>query len=69
MSKNKRSLAIVKSIIDMGDNLGLSVIAEGVETIEDKKILIEAGCHMAQGYLYGRPVPASELIEQFKHRK
>jgi diguanylate cyclase (GGDEF)-like protein len=69
MSKNKRSLAIVKSIIDIGQNLGLSVIAEGVETIDDKKILIEAGCHMAQGYLYGHPAPASELIEQFKHNK
>ncbi|MFT6261504.1 MAG: diguanylate cyclase (GGDEF)-like protein [Crocinitomicaceae bacterium] len=69
MSKNKRSLAIVQSIIDMGENLGLSVIAEGVETVEDKETLIKAGCRIAQGYLYGRPSPASEISERFKHHR
>lgn len=65
MSKSKKSLAIVKSIIDMGNNLGLTVIAEGVETLEDKEILIKARCHIAQGYLYSRPVEASKLEQLY----
>jgi diguanylate cyclase (GGDEF)-like protein len=65
MSKDKKSLAIVQSIIDIGKNLGLTVIAEGVETIEDKIILINTGCHIAQGYLYGRPAPASEINTRY----
>jgi diguanylate cyclase (GGDEF)-like protein len=66
MSKNKKSLAIVKSIIDMGNNLGLTVIAEGVETLEDKETLIKANCHIAQGYLYSRPIEASKLEEFYR---
>lgn len=66
MSNNKKSLAIVKSIIDMGKNLGLTVIAEGVETLEDKEILIKADCHIAQGYLYSRPIEASQLEEMYR---
>lgn len=66
MSKNKKSLAIVKSIIDLGNNLGLTVIAEGVETAEDKEILINANCHIAQGYLYSRPIEAGELEEIYR---
>ncbi|MFT6188339.1 MAG: diguanylate cyclase (GGDEF)-like protein [Oleispira sp.] len=65
MSKSKKSLAIVKSIIDMGNNLGMTVIAEGVETLEDKEILIKAHCHIAQGYLYSRPVEASKLEQLY----
>jgi diguanylate cyclase (GGDEF)-like protein len=66
MSKNNKSLAIVQSIIDMGNNLGLTVIAEGVETNEDKEILINAECHIAQGYLYSRPIEASKLEEFYR---
>jgi diguanylate cyclase (GGDEF)-like protein len=69
MSKNKRSLAIVQSIIDMGENLGLTVIAEGVETIEDKQVLFKLGCQIAQGYLYGRPAPVLEVNKRFQRNK
>lgn len=61
LSKNDKSLAIVKSIIDMGRNLGLSVIAEGVETQEDKSILLDADCHIVQGYLYSKPTTAEGI--------
>lgn len=61
ISTNNKSLAIVKSIIDMGRNLGLSVIAEGVETQEEKNILINAGCHIIQGYLYSKPTTAKGI--------
>jgi diguanylate cyclase (GGDEF)-like protein/PAS domain S-box-containing protein len=52
---------IVQTIISMGRTLGLSVIAEGVETEEQRRILIQHGCEAFQGYLFGRPVPAAEF--------
>ncbi|WP_111979032.1 sensor domain-containing protein [Algibacillus agarilyticus] len=62
LQQNKRSVAIVKSIIDIGVNLGLTVIAEGVETEEDAAFLKAHGCHIGQGYLYSKPVPEQQLI-------
>ena len=52
---------IVQTIIGMASNLGLDVIAEGVETIQQKNFLARHGCHLYQGYLLGRPMPAAEL--------
>jgi diguanylate cyclase (GGDEF)-like protein len=52
---------IVQTIIGMADNLGMSVIAEGVETEEQYAFLKENGCKLFQGYLFGKPLP----IEQF----
>jgi len=53
--------AIVRSIIDLGHNLQLRVVGEGVETEEVLARLSEAGCDVAQGYLLARPQPAQEL--------
>ncbi len=53
--------AIVKSAIDLGHNLGLRVVAEGVETVEVAEQLTRMGCDVLQGYLIGRPVPAAEV--------
>lgn len=52
---------IVRSTVDLGRNLGLEVVAEGVETIEHWERLRELGCNTAQGYFLSRPVPADEL--------
>jgi diguanylate cyclase (GGDEF)-like protein/PAS domain S-box-containing protein len=52
---------IVRSTIDLAHNLGLSVIAEGVEDDGVLQRLLQYGCDGAQGYLFGRPVPADEL--------
>ncbi len=46
----------------MGQNLGLKVLAEGVETLEQLNILKEGGCDYVQGYFYSRPLPATQLI-------
>ncbi|MEJ1959257.1 MAG: EAL domain-containing protein [Nitrosomonadales bacterium] len=54
--------AIVRAIITMGRAFNLQVIAEGVETEEQKRLLEMNGCHAYQGYLYSKPVP----IEQFE---
>jgi diguanylate cyclase (GGDEF)-like protein/PAS domain S-box-containing protein len=53
---------IVQTIIGMANNLGIEVIAEGVETDAQLDFLWGAGCRFFQGYLFGRPVPAKEFI-------
>jgi EAL domain-containing protein (putative c-di-GMP-specific phosphodiesterase class I) len=52
---------IVRSTIDLAHNLGLTVVAEGVEDEVALGMLIEYGCDIVQGYLFSRPLPASEL--------
>ena len=54
-------LALCKAIIVMAHALGLKVIAEGIETPLQRQLLREAGCDFGQGFLYARPMPASEF--------
>jgi diguanylate cyclase (GGDEF)-like protein len=58
---NPAHAAIVRSVVDLGHNLGLQVVAEGVETHEIVAVLIGLGCDIAQGYLLSRPMPAGDL--------
>ncbi|GEM_PF-2136980 len=53
--------AITASIITLGHNMGLSVIAEGVETDGQARFLLANGCNLAQGYYYSRPLPTAEF--------
>ncbi|QJQ05329.1 EAL domain-containing protein [Undibacterium parvum] len=55
--------AIAKMVVVLADSLGLAVIAEGVETEEQRVLLASQGCHAYQGYLFSRPLP----IAQFEH--
>jgi diguanylate cyclase (GGDEF)-like protein/PAS domain S-box-containing protein len=55
--------AIVKATIDMAHAVGLTVVAEGVETSEQEDCLRDLGCDRAQGYLYARPQPAAAITE------
>jgi diguanylate cyclase (GGDEF)-like protein len=59
--KDAGSGAIAESIISLSRAMGLSVIAEGVETEEQRNFLAGLGCHAFQGYLFGRPVPAEQF--------
>ncbi|KIQ59316.1 putative bifunctional diguanylate cyclase/phosphodiesterase [Pseudomonas fluorescens] len=52
---------IVRAIIQLGKSLGMQVIAEGVETVEQEAYIIAEGCHEGQGYYYSKPLPAREL--------
>jgi len=54
----------VRAIIDMAQNLHLTVIAEGVETEQQAAFLRRHGCDQAQGYFYGRPVAADCIGER-----
>jgi len=53
--------AIAQAIISLGQAMGLSVIAEGVENEQQRSFLADLGCNSCQGYLFGRPLPLSEF--------
>ena len=61
-SERANRRAILDSALDMGRRLGISTVAEGVETIADWELLRELGCDVAQGYLLARPMPPGELL-------
>jgi len=56
----KTDVAIIRAVVQLGTSLGMTVTAEGVETVAQQTCLSEQGCHQFQGYLYSRPVPAEE---------
>jgi diguanylate cyclase (GGDEF)-like protein len=64
MDDNAKSGAIVKTILMLGENLGIEVVAEGIETAAQLDKLRQLGCGMGQGYLFSRPVDR-ESIEAF----
>jgi EAL domain-containing protein (putative c-di-GMP-specific phosphodiesterase class I) len=53
--------AIVRTILTLAHSLDLTVVAEGVETEGQRAFLVENGCEVFQGYLFGRPVPVEQL--------
>lgn len=57
---------IIQTIIGMADNLGMEVIAEGVETQEQRDFLERNGCTLYQGYLFGKPMPLDEFEKKLK---
>ena len=61
MHKSDRDLHLIKSMIYMAKGLQLKVVAEGVETIQQLKILQKEQCHEIQGYLFSHPVPVDEF--------
>jgi diguanylate cyclase (GGDEF)-like protein/PAS domain S-box-containing protein len=69
MDEEADDVAIVRSTIDLGRNLGLEVVAEGVETREIWDQLRALGCSTAQGYYLSRPVPAERLQEWLEARR
>ncbi|MGZ4785933.1 MAG: EAL domain-containing protein, partial [Acidimicrobiales bacterium] len=56
-----RARAVVRSILTLGRELGLVVIAEGIETEAQLAHLVSLGCRAGQGYLFGHPVAARDL--------
>ncbi|WP_417344509.1 EAL domain-containing protein [Ferrimonas sp.] len=62
---NTKNQLIAEAIISLGDSFGMDVIAEGVEDRQQAEILTGFGCKQAQGFLFGRPMPPSELVEKY----
>lgn len=63
------SRAVVRAIISLASSLGMSTIAEGVESDRQKDLLIELGNQDFQGYLFGRPMPVDEFVNSIKRGK
>lgn len=61
LPQDAEDAAITRSVIGLAHNLGLQVVAEGVENAEQTAFLLNNGCDLVQGYGFGRPVPASEV--------
>ncbi|MCB1774344.1 MAG: EAL domain-containing protein [Gammaproteobacteria bacterium] len=63
MLDSPRDLSLVASIIDLGRRFDFDVVVEGVETEPQRDMLLEVGAEVAQGYLFAKPMPVSELVE------
>jgi diguanylate cyclase (GGDEF)-like protein len=68
MNENRGGQTIVKSTIDLGKQLGLRVVAEGVETVGELRGLSAMGCDEIQGYYVAKPMPAEEVINYVRIR-
>ncbi|MDW5317472.1 EAL domain-containing protein [Rhizobium sp. PL01] len=65
METDSGSRKIVASVIGLGQSLGMTIVAEGVETERQATILRRLGCDIAQGWLFGKPAPAQEIVKSF----
>ena len=61
MHDDTRSRELVRSIIGLGQNLSLQVVAEGVEEQADAELLQDMGCDLAQGYYFAKPMPEDQV--------
>jgi len=68
LQRDRSSEVIVQTIIALGQSLGLTVIAEGVETESQRDMLTRLGCEAFQGYLIGRPMPMVDFEARFLRR-
>jgi diguanylate cyclase len=68
ITEDRRAAAIVRTVIDLAETLGLTAVAEGVENAETATALASYGCTVAQGYFCGRPLPITELLEYLSER-
>ena len=65
LTPDSDDMALCKAIIAMAHTLGMKVIAEGVETAEQRDLLTAAGCDYGQGFLFSRPLPARDFPTLF----
>ncbi|MCE7887241.1 MAG: EAL domain-containing protein [Alphaproteobacteria bacterium PRO2] len=63
MQKNESSMELVKSIIALGKNMKMHVIAEGVESKDEAKVLRDLGCDLAQGYYFAKPLSEADVTK------
>ena len=69
MTERQRDLELVRGIVGLCHNLGVSVVAEGVETKEQAELLSGFGCEFGQGYLFGRPMSAGATAEWLERQR
>ena len=69
IAENKDDLALCEAMIMMAHQLGLQVIAEGIETQQQHALLLQAGCDFGQGYYYAKPMPKEALLKLLSSNK
>jgi lactose/cellobiose-specific phosphotransferase system IIC component len=67
--RNKSCENIISSIVALGKTLGYEVVAEFVETAEQRELLLELGCDLFQGYLYSKAIPAGDAVRFMQSRR
>jgi EAL domain-containing protein (putative c-di-GMP-specific phosphodiesterase class I) len=68
LAPGSSNMALCEAIVVMAHKLGMKVVAEGIETEQQRDLLTKAGCDYGQGYLFSRPIPALEFEELLKKR-
>jgi diguanylate cyclase (GGDEF)-like protein len=63
LPEDQQSMAIINAVISLSQHMGKKVVAEGIETEEQAHLLRDAGCHIGQGYLFGRPLDRQEFCD------
>jgi EAL domain-containing protein (putative c-di-GMP-specific phosphodiesterase class I) len=58
--------SMVRAIIQLADGLGMTPLAEGIETFDEWRFLLGHGCRLGQGYFFARPVPAEEILARWR---
>ncbi len=66
---DRRAAAIVRAVIDLARELGLTTVAEGVENVETATLLKDYGCQVAQGYLYSPPLSPADMLSLLRSRR
>ncbi len=63
VTEDARQRTLVGAVCELGRAFGMKVVAEGIEADEQAAVLLELGCTIGQGYRYGRPMPAEQLLQ------
>jgi len=66
MFKNSRSQTLIQVVVDMAKKLSMEIVAEGIETEKDSKLLTKIGVDYGQGYFYAKPMPKDKALEGLK---
>jgi EAL domain-containing protein (putative c-di-GMP-specific phosphodiesterase class I) len=66
MTAGDQALQIVRTIVELARVLGMDVVAEGIETMEQYTLLRQLGCRFGQGFLFSRPVPADTISQMLR---
>jgi sensor c-di-GMP phosphodiesterase-like protein len=64
---SEKARFLLDGVLDMAQNLELDVVVEGIETEEQEQAITKMGAHRAQGYLYGAPNPAEEVLRHWRY--
>jgi EAL domain-containing protein (putative c-di-GMP-specific phosphodiesterase class I) len=65
LTAESKEFVLCRAILSIAQSFGHEVVAEGVEAIEQEKLLCSIGCHYLQGFLYSKPIPALEFEQLF----